>query len=59
MKVIELLLSKGADIHEKCINGKTALMIASAKGHMNIAKLLTFWPHCVGIIVFRELGRER
>ncbi len=56
--VVKLLLSKGANPNDKNIRGDTALTFATAKGHKYIVKLLTFWPHCVGIIVFRELGRD-
>ena len=58
VNVAELLLSKGADPNDKNIRGDTALTLATANGHKNIVKLLTYWPHCVGIIVFRELGRD-
>ena len=58
MNVVKLLLSKGADPKDKNLGGDTALTSASTKGHKNVVQLLTFWPHCVGIIVFRELGRD-
>ena len=55
--VIELLLSNGANVNDKTTNN-TALTLATAQGHHPVVKLLTFWPLCVGIIVFQELGRD-
>lgn len=40
VEMVNLLLSRGADIHGEGECGKTALMEASAKGHVNIVLLL-------------------
>lgn len=58
LETIKLLLTRGANIRDKDINGNTALMLASKKGLKEIAKYLSFWHHCMAVIVFRELGRE-
>ena len=39
-RIAEFLLSRGADIHHKNREGKTALIIASARGHLDLVKLL-------------------
>ena len=40
MSVVELLLSKGADINDKNNYGDSAIIEASAHGHVNVVKLL-------------------
>ena len=40
IEVVQLLLEKGADVNVKEKTGKTALSMASSKGHENVVKLL-------------------
>ena len=40
LKVVKLLLEKGANANAQNNNGETALMVASEKGHLEIVKLL-------------------
>ena len=39
-KIVELLIAKGADVHEKAKDGTTPLLIATLLGHKEIAELL-------------------
>ena len=40
LAVCEWLMSQGADIHVKCLNGKTPLHYASQEGHQNVSDWL-------------------
>lgn len=39
-EALRLLLTQGANIHDKNNDGCTALMLAAAQGHMEVARLL-------------------
>ena len=42
MKVVELLLSNGANVHDKATDtGYSSLIVASSNGHMKVVKLLS------------------
>ena len=40
MKIIKLLLSKGANVNDKDNHGYSVIILASYEGHMNVAELL-------------------
>jgi ankyrin repeat protein len=40
LEVVKFLVEKGADIHSKTQDGRTALMLASGKGHLEVVKYL-------------------
>ena len=40
MKLVELLLSKGANIHDKDNDGSSSIILASGRGHADVCELL-------------------
>jgi len=40
LKIVKILLAKGANVNAKSLNNRTALIIASTLGHTGIVKLL-------------------
>ena len=40
MKIIKLLLSKGANVNDKDNHGYSSIIVASSQGHVNVVKLL-------------------
>ena len=55
LSIVELLLSKGANIYDKTTTGYSSLMLASMQGHFNIKGFLEKWFVIMMLIVLQEL----
>ena len=55
IKMTELLLNHGANIHDMNDKGETAMMCAVKKGHTKVIKILRNWPVTMTILVLQEL----
>ena len=53
LKVVELLLSNGANLNDVNNNGFTAMSLATDE---SIQTVLRNWPTTMGILMFEELG---
>ena len=55
IEMIELLLNRGANIHDMNDKGETAMTCAVLQGNSKVIEILENWPVTMAILVLQEL----